>query len=239
MCRRFPANGVTIVLDERGQALSSIDLAGKLEAWRDDGKREARFLIGAADGHDEEQRRSLPICCCPSAPPPGRTCWFARCSPSNCSARRRSLRTTPIIAKVRACARSPPCCFASAARGGERAGAAAGDAARRPAAAARAEQAAAETEAARLEQAAAKRAERGRSAARRAGRGGAGYRGRRSADHRRRRAAPLASAYVAVHRQLLAGEQSPYRPLLAGLAVMAQPPAAAGASPTEAAPTNW
>jgi len=47
---------VTIALDERGQALSSVELAKKLETWRDDGKREARFLIGAADGHDEAQR---------------------------------------------------------------------------------------------------------------------------------------------------------------------------------------
>ena len=54
----LPANSVTIVLDERGKALSSMELAKKLESWRDDGKREARFLIGAADGHEEEQRRS-------------------------------------------------------------------------------------------------------------------------------------------------------------------------------------
>ena len=46
------ANGVTVVLDERGQALSSVEFAKKLEAWRDGGRREARFLIGAADGHD-------------------------------------------------------------------------------------------------------------------------------------------------------------------------------------------
>jgi 23S rRNA (pseudouridine1915-N3)-methyltransferase len=52
----LPANSVTIVLDERGQALSSVGLARKLETWRDDGKREARFLIGAADGHGEAQR---------------------------------------------------------------------------------------------------------------------------------------------------------------------------------------
>jgi 23S rRNA (pseudouridine1915-N3)-methyltransferase len=48
---------VTVVLDERGEALASADLAAKLARWRDDGKREARFLIGAADGHDEEQRK--------------------------------------------------------------------------------------------------------------------------------------------------------------------------------------
>jgi len=49
-------NGVTVVLDERGDALTSVELARKLKAWRDGGKREARFLIGAADGHGAEQR---------------------------------------------------------------------------------------------------------------------------------------------------------------------------------------
>ena len=57
----MPANSVLIVLDERGQAICSTDLAKQLEAWRDSGKREARFLIGAADGHDEEQRRSATL----------------------------------------------------------------------------------------------------------------------------------------------------------------------------------
>ena len=47
---------VTILLDERGEALSSMQLATRLEAWRDGGKREARFLIGGADGHDEASR---------------------------------------------------------------------------------------------------------------------------------------------------------------------------------------
>jgi 23S rRNA (pseudouridine1915-N3)-methyltransferase len=47
---------VSIALDERGEALSSTQLAKKLEQWRDGGKREARFLIGAADGHDEAER---------------------------------------------------------------------------------------------------------------------------------------------------------------------------------------
>ncbi len=49
-------NAVTVVLDERGAALSSMDFAKKLEGWRDTGRREARFLIGAADGHEEELR---------------------------------------------------------------------------------------------------------------------------------------------------------------------------------------
>jgi 23S rRNA (pseudouridine1915-N3)-methyltransferase len=57
----LPASSVTIVLDERGQALASADLAKKLESWRDGGKREAHFLIGAADGHDEAQRRDADL----------------------------------------------------------------------------------------------------------------------------------------------------------------------------------
>ena len=47
---------VTVVLDERGAALGSTAFARKLEGWRDGGKREVRFLIGAADGHDAEMR---------------------------------------------------------------------------------------------------------------------------------------------------------------------------------------
>ena len=51
-----PPACVTILLDERGGLMSSVDFARKLEGWRDGGKREARFLIGAADGHDEALR---------------------------------------------------------------------------------------------------------------------------------------------------------------------------------------
>ena len=57
----LPANSVTIVLDESGQALSSMAFASKLEGWRDHGKREARFLIGAADGHPPEIRANADL----------------------------------------------------------------------------------------------------------------------------------------------------------------------------------
>ena len=57
----LPPNSVRVVLDEKGGALSSTALAKKLEAWRDGGKREARFLIGAADGHNEQQRESADL----------------------------------------------------------------------------------------------------------------------------------------------------------------------------------
>ena len=49
-------NAVTIVLDERGESLPSTAFAKKLEGWRDGGRREARFLIGAADGHESKLR---------------------------------------------------------------------------------------------------------------------------------------------------------------------------------------
>jgi 23S rRNA (pseudouridine1915-N3)-methyltransferase len=54
-------NSVSVALDERGTALSSAELARRLENWRDGGKREARFLIGAADGHDHAGRDSADL----------------------------------------------------------------------------------------------------------------------------------------------------------------------------------
>lgn len=52
-----PAPGqVTVVLDEKGAALGSVAFAERLGRWRDDGRREARFLLGAADGFDAETR---------------------------------------------------------------------------------------------------------------------------------------------------------------------------------------
>ena len=50
------ANAINVVLDERGKILSSTEFARKLEGWRDTGRRETRFLIGAADGHDQPLR---------------------------------------------------------------------------------------------------------------------------------------------------------------------------------------
>lgn len=46
----------TVLLDEKGKALASADLAALLERWRDDGMRECRFVIGAADGHSAAER---------------------------------------------------------------------------------------------------------------------------------------------------------------------------------------
>lgn len=46
----------TILLDEKGEVLGSADFARRLEQWRDGGVREARFLIGAADGFSDIER---------------------------------------------------------------------------------------------------------------------------------------------------------------------------------------
>lgn len=46
----------TVLLDEKGKTLSSKQFADLLGRWRDDGVRETRFMIGAADGHPTELR---------------------------------------------------------------------------------------------------------------------------------------------------------------------------------------
>lgn len=49
-------NSRTIALDEKGKQLGSIEFARLIEKWRDEGVREIRFLIGAADGLTDEER---------------------------------------------------------------------------------------------------------------------------------------------------------------------------------------
>ena len=52
--------GVTkiIAMDEAGENWTSSRFANLLSTWRDDGAREARFLIGAADGLSADERAS-------------------------------------------------------------------------------------------------------------------------------------------------------------------------------------
>ncbi|WP_372731833.1 23S rRNA (pseudouridine(1915)-N(3))-methyltransferase RlmH [Novosphingobium sp.] len=51
----------TVAMDERGKQLTSSEFAAILGRWRDDGVRETRFLIGAADGHDDVSRQSADL----------------------------------------------------------------------------------------------------------------------------------------------------------------------------------
>jgi 23S rRNA (pseudouridine1915-N3)-methyltransferase len=57
----LPPGGITIMLDEKGKGLGSVAFAEQLGRWRDDGAREARFLIGAADGFDDQERASADL----------------------------------------------------------------------------------------------------------------------------------------------------------------------------------
>ena len=54
--RAAPEGARVVALDERGRALSSAGLADLLARWRDEGVRDAAFLIGGADGLDPTLR---------------------------------------------------------------------------------------------------------------------------------------------------------------------------------------
>jgi len=52
----LPPHSRRVVLDETGDVMASVAFATRLGRWRDEGVREARFLIGAADGFDDATR---------------------------------------------------------------------------------------------------------------------------------------------------------------------------------------
>jgi 23S rRNA (pseudouridine1915-N3)-methyltransferase len=49
-------NSRTIIFDEKGEQLSSTQIAELLGRWRDDGVSETRFCLGAADGFEDADR---------------------------------------------------------------------------------------------------------------------------------------------------------------------------------------
>ena len=51
----------TVLLDERGGQLGSEAFAELLGRWRDEGVREARFVLGAADGHGPREREEADL----------------------------------------------------------------------------------------------------------------------------------------------------------------------------------
>lgn len=53
----IPAGAFWIGLDERGNDLTTVQLSGQLETWRDSGQ-DIVFLIGGPDGLDTELKRS-------------------------------------------------------------------------------------------------------------------------------------------------------------------------------------
>lgn len=50
-----------VMLDETGEQLGSVAFAERIGRWRDDGVREARFMIGAADGFDDADRAAADL----------------------------------------------------------------------------------------------------------------------------------------------------------------------------------
>lgn len=56
LMRRVPDRARLCVLDERGRIMSSPHFAGQLSRWRDDGARDAVFVIGGAEGTAPELR---------------------------------------------------------------------------------------------------------------------------------------------------------------------------------------
>ena len=57
LLKHIPNNAKVIVLDEKGQTLSSRQFASKLIEWRDNGARDIALLIGGADGHTDIVRK--------------------------------------------------------------------------------------------------------------------------------------------------------------------------------------
>jgi 23S rRNA (pseudouridine1915-N3)-methyltransferase len=52
LSRAVPDGAALCVLDERGRPLSSPEFARTLALWRDEGRQDAAFVIGGADGVD-------------------------------------------------------------------------------------------------------------------------------------------------------------------------------------------
>lgn len=50
-----------VVLDERGQSMSSEDLASRLRRWADEGRAEVAFFIGGPNGVAEPLRRDAAV----------------------------------------------------------------------------------------------------------------------------------------------------------------------------------
>ena len=81
----IPDRAVTVILDERGESMSSASFAGRLQGWRAQDAPAVVFVIGAADGLAPACGKR-PISPSPSAPPPGRTSSCASCCWSSSTA---------------------------------------------------------------------------------------------------------------------------------------------------------
>ena len=56
----LPARCCMVVLDERGKSSTTVDVARRIERWKQDG-RDIAFVIGGADGTADELRREAEL----------------------------------------------------------------------------------------------------------------------------------------------------------------------------------
>jgi 23S rRNA (pseudouridine1915-N3)-methyltransferase len=61
LARAVPVGALMVAMDERGETLSSPDLAELLVRWRDAGRQDVAFVIGGADGLDPAVPRSADL----------------------------------------------------------------------------------------------------------------------------------------------------------------------------------
>ena len=96
-----PDGAVTVILDERGENMSSAHIAGRLQDWQRQDAPAVVFIIGAADGLApslREKARALPL---PSGRRPGRISSFELCFWSSFIAPLPSWPGIPITARDR------------------------------------------------------------------------------------------------------------------------------------------
>ncbi|MGN1090925.1 MAG: 23S rRNA (pseudouridine(1915)-N(3))-methyltransferase RlmH [Alphaproteobacteria bacterium] len=61
LLKHIPRNSKVVVLDEKGQNLSSRQFASTLIEWRDNSIRDVALLIGGADGHTDDVRKKADL----------------------------------------------------------------------------------------------------------------------------------------------------------------------------------
>ena len=55
----IPERAVTVILDQRGESMSSGSFAGRLQGWRTENKAAVVFVVGGADGLAQLDRKSV------------------------------------------------------------------------------------------------------------------------------------------------------------------------------------
>lgn len=58
LARAIPDGATVVVMDERGQTLTSPEFASKIAHWRDDGVSDLAIVIGGADGLSKSLRQT-------------------------------------------------------------------------------------------------------------------------------------------------------------------------------------